>query len=322
MHTLLSFGEALIDFIPTDNTASQYLPLPGGAPANVAVAYSKLGGSSFFAGGLSKDDLGQKLSHDLTQFGVKQDFVELRDESTALVLVTLDSDGERSFNFYRENTADTQYSLDTLKRIDWREMDIMHFCSNTLTTELMYQHTEYALKKAKESNTLISFDVNVRAQLWQDMTQLTERVEVAAQYANLIKVSKEEAEYLADLSDTPYPTYLQKLLALGPKLIIVTDGPNEIKLLSSDFQAETKVPTIKAVDTTAAGDSFIAGFLKAISDLTSLDETSLLEGISTEKLAINAAKFGAQCGALTSQAKGAFASLPTAELVSGNATSL
>lgn len=315
MHTLLSFGEALIDFIPADNNATQYLPMPGGAPANVAVAYSKLGGCSFFAGGLSKDNLGQKLSNDLTQFGVNQDFVELRDESTALVLVTLDSDGERSFNFYRENTADTQYSIDTLKLIDWPDMDIMHFCSNTLTTELMYQNTEFALKKAKESNTLVSFDVNVRAQLWQENSYLIERVEAAVQHANLVKVSKEEAEYLARLASVPYPAYLQKLLCLGPKLIIITDGPNEIKLLSNDFETQAQVPTINAVDTTAAGDSFIAGFLKAISELSRQDEKSLLEGVCNKELVRNAALFGAQCGAVTCQAKGAFASLPTPELL-------
>ena len=131
----------------------------------------------------------------------------------------------------------------------------------------------------------------------------------------IVKVSKEEAEYLARLASVPYPTYLQKLLCLGPKLIIITDGPNEIKLLSNDFETQAQVPTINAVDTTAAGDSFIAGFLKAISELSRQDEKSLLEGVCNKELVRNAALFGAQCGAVTCQAKGAFASLPTPELL-------
>lgn len=316
MHKLLSLGEALIDFIPGDTKGSHYLPLPGGAPANVAVAYSKLGGTSFFAGGISNDNFGQLLIGDLVKYGVKTEYVERRPENTALVMITLDDEGERSFDFYRNKTADTQYSLDTMQHINWREMEIMHFCSNTLTTELMYQNTEFALRKAQEAGSLISFDINVREPLWQDKQDLLIKVEKAIEYSNLIKVSKEEAEYLADLAEMPYPAYLQRILGLGPKLIVVTDGANEIKLITEDFITESPVPSIKAVDTTAAGDSFIAGFLKAISEICAKDPSSIKDALISENILKSAAKFGAQCGAITCQSKGAFVALPTAQQVS------
>ena len=56
MSSVFSFGEVLIDMLPIDN--GQFSPMAGGAPANVAVAVAKLGGNSFFIGGISNDNLG------------------------------------------------------------------------------------------------------------------------------------------------------------------------------------------------------------------------------------------------------------------------
>ncbi len=309
MFSLLSYGEVLVDFLP-DTQGENFYPMAGGAPANVAVAFAKLGGRSFFAGGISNDNFGAMLFQELEKNNVNTRYVYRAEQAnTALVLVSLDSTGERAFNFYRHNTADTCYEKTQIDNINWQDISVFHFCSNTLTSKSMNSSSLYALKKAKLNNALVSFDVNLRQQLWSELNLLPERVHACLKLSDLVKLSKDEAQYLAAQADQSYQEYINSLIALGIKLIVITDGPNPVQVLSSAFSSFIKVPVIKAVDTTAAGDSFIASF---IFSLTEQAQSSALTRTLTELDKVtNAVLFAAKCGAYTCQNKGAFAALPT-----------
>ncbi len=313
MFSLLSYGEVLVDFLPTSVNDPSYIPLAGGAPANVAVAYAKLGGSGYFAGGISEDNFGNMLMQSLENEGVNTDFVKrIEGANTALVLVSLDSRGERTFNFYRHNTADMQYGISQVDKINWQNIGFFHFCSNTLTSQPMYSDTLYAIRKAKRNNVLISFDVNLRQQLWQDLSLLMSRVEACIEESDVVKLSKDEAEYLAKIKKVDVNVYVQHLLLLGAKLIVITDGPNPVQVTCASFSIMLTVPKISPVDTTGAGDSFISGFLfslaKSVGDHENID--SLYEIIEQREHVSAAVLFGANCGAFTCQKKGAFTALP------------
>ncbi|MBA6262668.1 carbohydrate kinase [Colwellia sp. Bg11-12] len=313
MFSLLSYGEVLVDFLPTSVNNPSYIPLAGGAPANVAVAYAKLGGPGYFAGGVSEDSFGNMLMQALENEGVNTDFVKrIAGANTALVLVSLDSCGERTFNFYRHNTADMQYGISQVDKINWKNMGFFHFCSNTLTSQPMYSNTLYAIKNAKKNNVLISFDVNLRQQLWQDLSLLISRVEACIEESDIVKLSKDEAEYLAKIKQVDVDIYVQYLLLLGAKLIVITDGPNPVQVTCASFSIILKVPKVSPVDTTGAGDSFISGFLfslaKSVEDDESID--TLFEIIEQREHVSAAVLFGANCGAFTCQKKGAFTALP------------
>lgn len=308
MNALLSYGEVLIDFLP-GNDANSYYPMAGGAPANVAVAYAKLGQSSYFAGGISTDHFGTMLMQQLADAGVKTDYVgKFNHANTALVLVTLDANGERSFNFYRHNTADTHYDKTHLDNINWHDIGIFHFCSNTLTSTSMHDNTLYAIAQATAHQALISFDVNLRQQLWPDLSLLPDRVEAGIKASDIVKLSREEAEYLALQANIDYQQYLANLIAFGVKLVVITDGPDDVQVCSSAFSKSIPVPVVQAVDTTAAGDSFIAGFLCSLTQQSSSD--ALITAIQDEDKVTTAVLFAARCGAFTCQKKGAFAALP------------
>jgi len=334
MFSLLSYGEVLIDFLPDDN--GHYYPMAGGAPANVAVAFAKLGQDSFFAGAISEDNFGSFLTDALKSEGVNTCYcAKIKQASTALVLVSLDKSGERSFNFYRDNSADTKYDQNDIDKIDWQELSIFHFCSNTLTGTLMSKNTQYAIEKAKANNLLISFDVNLRQQLWGDLAELPERVTQCIKISDLVKFSKEEAVYLAEQAQVSYQDYLVKLKTLDVSLIVITDGPNEVQIIAQNFSATIKVPMITSVDTTAAGDSFIAGFLFALTEqalpIAQLSSQTTIEQVLEKKSLRNltalknaiedfdkvdaAIKFAAKCGAYTCQRKGAFSALPRIDAV-------
>lgn len=309
MTALLSYGEVLVDFIPNDDLTQNYQPMAGGAPANVAVAFAKLGGKSYFAGGISTDDFGQFLRQSLITNGVNIDYCSKEKfANTALVLVTLDKSGERSFNFYRHNTADTLYSSTHIKNIDWKNIGIFHFCSNTLTNQAMFDTTQVAVRAALANDKLISFDVNLRQQLWSNLSVLSDRFMQCLKNCHLVKLSKEEGEYIAQHANLDFQQYLQSVLALGVKLIIVTDGDNDVQLISEHSSIFIATPVIKAIDTTGAGDSFISGFLYELSNGD--NSASIANRLSDLKLITRAADFAVKCGAYTCQRKGAFSALP------------
>lgn len=308
MSALLSYGEVLIDFIP-NSTNDGYYPMAGGAPANVAVAYSKLGGTSYFAGGISADNFGVMLKQQLQNEGVNIRYVkEVKQANTAMVLISLDDTGERSFNFYRHDTADTHYGKTQINHVNWQDISLFHFCSNTLTSTSMNNCTLYALKKAKLNSTLLSFDVNLRQQLWTDLSLLPKRVQAAMELSDVVKFSKEEIDYLALQENIDCQKYIRNLISLGVKLIIITNGSHGVQVISENFSKFFSVPNINAIDTTAAGDSFIGSFLFSITKQSiSVGVTRSITDFSKVSTAI---LFAAKCGAYTCQRKGAFAALP------------
>ncbi|MGJ8693728.1 MAG: carbohydrate kinase family protein [Thalassotalea sp.] len=321
MFSLLSYGEVLVDFLPINGLANQneavsYHPLAGGAPANVAVAYAKLGANSYFAGGISEDNFGAMLMQQLVQENVNTALVQrIKNSNTAVVLVSLDESGERSFNFYRHDSADTQYDSTQVDEAYWQDIGVFHFCSNTLTSDAMYLDTLYAIKRAKENNTVISFDVNLRQQLWPDLSLLPTRVTACLEKSDIIKFSKDEAQYLANAMQLGLAAYYHFVLTLGAKLMVITDGANTIQVMTNNNCLMIDVPSITPVDTTAAGDSFIAGLLFYFNQQA--NAKSLLKLIEQEGLIANAVAFAASCGAFTCQKKGAFTALPKLTDLSG-----
>lgn len=312
MVTLLSYGEVLVDFLPNKADASYY-PLAGGAPANVAVAYAKLGGKSYFAGGISTDDFGTMLMQKLAHESVDTAYVNtVEHANTAIVLVTLDSAGERSFNFYRHHTADMHYKNHDVDKIDWQKINIFHFCSNTMTNNELHENTLYAIKQARAANVLVSFDVNLRQQLWHNVNELPNRVEQCIAQSDIIKLSKDEALYLANIKQLEFSEYINTLSSLGDKLIVITDGPNSIQATNAqNYSLLIDVPKITAVDTTAAGDSFIASFLFALAQQAQSNQCDVSTLIRDQGVVSSAILFASKCGAFTCQHIGAFDALPT-----------
>ncbi|MCE9688141.1 carbohydrate kinase [Shewanella sp. AS16] len=334
MKVLLSFGEVLVDLLPTDATGKQHQPIAGGAPANVAVGYAKLGGKSYFAGGISTDPYGVMLTAALAEQGVATDYLaEVPGAPTATVQVYLDEQGERTFEFNRNGTADMRYSKQHFDTIPWQGIDIFHLCSNTFTETALFNTSLYGAHCANAFNKLVSFDVNLRLSLWQDTSLLAERVERCFSHTQVLKMSREEADYLALARDkslararemslaearsssgkNSFEDYLQFCLAQGVEVILVTDGANPVQCISARQRFSVPVPQIAAVDTTAAGDSFISGFLFALGlELEyDLEHLTLLQRLESRAHLEAAVAFAIRCGAMTCGQKGAFPALPT-----------
>lgn len=309
MTKLLSLGELLIDMLPQDPQNSAYLPIAGGAPANVAVGYAKLGGKAAFCGGMGDDYFATQLSNALAQYNVSTEYLfTIKGSQTAMVIVSLDETGERSFNFYRHNTADLLLTCDHLAHIQWEDLSTLHFCSNTLTDKAIANTTVNALKLAKNNHKLISFDVNLRYSLWQNSNDIEHNVHACYAYCDIVKLSRDELNFLAEQTKQAPDDYLQSILDTDVSLVFLTDGPAPATVYHNAFTFTEAAPTITAVDTTSAGDAFIAGVLYYLNHND--EDVLLMDKLNKQQIVKRALNFGLRCGAKACLAKGAFPALP------------
>lgn len=311
MKQVICFGEALIDFLNTGTQADDLLNLdtftqfPGGAPANAAVAVAKLGGQSAFAGQVGDDHFGHFLVESLRAHGVSTRLTATHPAAkTALAFVFLDDVGERSFAFYRDNTADMVISKDQVSADWFAGQPIFHYCSNTLTEPAMAEVTHHAVSLARGSEgSLISFDVNLRHNLWPSGTAGAESVNEMVYRSHLIKFSREEFDFLCGGNPD---TYLARCFAQGVVAALVTDGANTISVHTQDWTFTLDPPTAKAIDTTGGGDAFIGAILYGLSLYDEpLETLADLHGMKP------LVRFAAHCGAFTVSRRGVFPALPT-----------
>lgn len=257
MNKVVCIGEALIDFIPHDRRS---VPMAGGAPANVSACVAKLGGRGVFLGKLSKDAYGFFLKHELARAGVDLSFTVYDSYKTAYSVVTL-SDGDRSFSFYRENTADLNLRSSEMPNDLFDKGDILHFCSVSLVeSPVKYAH-KHAIELAKSAGAIISFDVNLRPALWNNSKLMTDTVKEFLRFADIIKVSEEELDFLTDGSVAELFE-----IAKNAKTVIVTKGADGAQAYDRCGKY-IFVPAYckRPVDTTGAGDCFIGSVLYLLS---------------------------------------------------------
>ena len=314
MLTVISFGEALIDMLSTSITLESgeshesFIKFPGGAPANVAAAIGKLKGKAVMVGMVGDDQFGNFLIETLSSLGVNTEhLLKTNKANTPIAFVSLDSVGERSFTFYRAPSADLCFRADDFNESIFNQNGFFHFCSNTLTHPEIRQTTMYGIGQAKKANHLVSFDVNLRHNLWPNQHAEQIHIHECMSKSDIVKLSLEELTYLR--ANTPEQEYIVKTLAAGTQLILVTDGGNPLRCYSATGELTLSPPKSNVVDATAAGDAFVGGLLYSLAkdDIT----RSRFQRITAQLTSLLPyLKFANACGALTVRKKGAISTLP------------
>src|SRR5207237_5023672 len=171
--TVICLGEILIDLVALEpdlavGDAITFHRSPGGAPANVAVALARLGSDAAFIGKLGGDPFGESLRQMLVRERVDLRGVVLAPSArTALAFVGSDASGGRSFVFYHAGMADTLLTDEEVNRELISQARIFHFGSGTLVAEPGHSATLTAANLAREQRCLVSFDPNLRLELWR-----------------------------------------------------------------------------------------------------------------------------------------------------------
>lgn len=289
-------GDAVVDLIPEG--ANAYLRCAGGAPANVAVGIARLGGTTGFIGRVGDDPLGRFMLQTLQQENVCTQHMSLDPQQrTSTVIVEL-NEGERSFTFMVNPSADQFLDLSDLPHFN--SNDWLHCCSIALINEPSRSTTFEAIRRIKAEGGFFSFDPNLRESLWKSSAEMKSVVNQVVVLADVLKFSEEELVFLTDSKDLSEAT--SKLAKRYPeKLIIVTLG----KLGATYYlQGESELVSCKPlipVDTTGAGDAFVSGLLFGISQVENWKNSTALMQIIKQANA---------CGALATTAKGAMSALP------------
>ena len=315
MLKVVCFGEAFIDLLSNSieppvsaNNNESFKKFPGGAPANVAVVVSKLGGTSYFVGKLAKDNFGEYLHLSLAKAGVNLDYTKYTsDAKTALAYVSLDKEGERSFSFSRDNTADLMFEPVDFSEECFNHNGIFHFCSNTFTHHKIFQTTKAGISKAKSAGMLVSFDVNLRLNLWPVDRDPLVYIWSVVEQAHILKMSADELIFICAGEDES--KVIKRLIKAGVKLIVITNGGLLIRYISQYAQGEFYPPKVSVVDSTAAGDAFIGGLLYQLA-FQSISLNLIDKWLSEAESLNSAIEFASACGAITVTREGAFDALP------------
>ncbi|MEH6815473.1 MAG: carbohydrate kinase [Pseudoalteromonas distincta] len=313
---VVAIGEALIDILSHDcmhnkasNSELDFTQFAGGAPANVAVAVAKLGGSSYLLGKVGNDKFGRFLINALKMYNVNTSYVGFSKKGkTALAFVSLDENGERTFEFYDKDAAHYDLQITDLEPSLFSTPKIVSFCSGSFAKPLVLNTTLHALKHFKESGSVTCFDINFRSAFWDEPLTAKSVIEDVAKTVDVIKASKDELISLYGIEHID--TTIRSWVDSGVALVLMTDGGEPITFSSSSFSGTYPCPKAYVVDTTAAGDAFVGGFLYQISSLVS-NKTEFTDWASNFTNVSKAIDFATKCGAKTVATFGAFDALPT-----------
>lgn len=301
---LVCVGEMLIDFLPGGGEGV-YIRMPGGAPANVAVAVARNGLDVGFCGRMGNDDFGQFLLQTLARHHVAALCPQLIDEAvTTMAFVTLSEDGDRSFTFARKPGADMLLTRADVDAAGAADAGMVHAGSCSLSRGSAADATRYAMERAHEAGRLVSFDVNYRAPMWDgDRQACVDAVAGILPFTDFLKISEEEEDMLGMPPE-------QAAAAHHIAVLVETLGAQGARCC---YQGKTfTVPGRRAVcvDATGAGDAFWGGFLACL-----LHHGVTTTADLTEELVRQALEYGNIAGWLCVQKKGAMESLPTREEV-------
>ncbi len=305
-YDVVALGELLVDFTQagkTDFGTKLFEQNPGGAPANMLSAVRKAGFHTAFIGKVGNDMHGLFLKNTLENAGIETKGIVIdNDTFTTLAFVSLTENGERTFSFARKPGADTKLCFKEIDLDLLKQTKVFHVGSLSLTDEPVRTATFEALKLAKASGAIVSYDPNYRAPLWESKDIAIERMRSLIPYVDMMKISEEETELL-----TPYkePVEAAKyLIKQGVKVIAVTLGSKGALVCNSI--GSKIVPGFKSsvLDTTGAGDSFWGGFLSQY-----LKSKENLEEISLENLETFAI-YGNAVASLCVEKRGGISAIP------------
>ena len=305
MTDITAVGEILIDL--TQSGVNELgIPVfaanPGGAPANLAVAAARLGASTAFIGKVGTDSYGTFLRNTLidNQVDVSGMVTDPRNRTT-LAVVAVDKQGERTFSFYRDPSADVNLKAEEISDEQLKNTKFLHFGSVSLTADPARSATLYAAETAKKSGAIISYDPNYRPSLWPDEATAVAWMRRPLPLVDILKVSDEELPLLAGTDDLEEGSRI--LADMGIALVLVTLGANGAYYRFGSHTGHVPGVQVTVGDTNGAGDTFLGAVL---AQLARFDGLSSLTAAELEQIIAAANK----AAAITTSRHGAIPAMP------------
>ncbi|MHA5049029.1 carbohydrate kinase family protein [Streptomyces sp. SD15] len=295
-------GECVADaFTDPARSSSDELALralPGGGPANTAVALARLGTPTRFLGRFSTDVFGTLFRARLSASGVDLTGSVTAPEPSTLAVADLDETGQATYTFYADSAADWQWTDEELATTGWESTACLHTGSLALIRQPGGTRIEDHLAKAREHVT-VSIDPNVRP-LLVPPAAYRERLPHWCALADILRLSEDDLALL--LPGVSPEEACDTWHAAGARLVVITLGGRGALASLDGHRVTVPTPTVDVVDTVGAGDSFTAGLLHRLTALGHLG--GRLDGLGLEAIT-DACTFAAHVAALTCSVPGA-----------------
>ena len=297
---ILVYGDAFIDYIADDITNTTFTKYMGGATVNVAAGISRIGAPSALITITGEDETSQFVRDELAKEGVNMDYA-IYDPAKRVsgVYVHLTEACERIFKDYVDETPDLQVQAMQLNEAAFKNASLLNVCSGTMFHPTALETTRAAVEMAKDKGAIIAMDANIRPLRWSSEEFCRETIVSFFEEVDILKLTDDELFFLTET--TSIEDGLAKLDGYLVPIILVTVGKDgTYAVLNGDI---IHVPTIKItpVDTTGAGDAFMAGVLSYVH----------YNGLpTTEEDLVRCVSFGNKLGAMAATKAGALTALP------------
>ena len=309
-YDVIALGELLIDFTmngQSEQGNNMFEACPGGAPCNVLALLNKMGKKTAFLGKVGKDQFGTLLRDTITDAGIDASHLMMDGTvNTTLAFVHTFPDGDREFSFYRNPGADMMLTEDEVDPEFIAQTKILHFGTLSMTHDGVRAATKKAVQAAKDAGCLVSFDPNLRPPLWSSLDLAKEQMEYGFGVCDILKISDNEIQFVSGKEDYDEGiAYLQEKYNIP--LILLTMGKEGSRAYYKGKCVERPGFTVKAIETTGAGDTFCGSSLNYIVEhgFDDLTEEQLGELLT----------FANAAAAIVTTKKGAIRSMPEREEV-------
>lgn len=309
-YDVIALGELLIDFTmngQSEQGNNMFEACPGGAPCNVLALLNKMGKKTAFIGKVGKDQFGALLRDTITEAGIDASNLMVDENvNTTLAFIHTFPDGDREFSFYRNPGADMMLTADEVNPEVVKDTKVFHFGTLSMTHEGVREATKKAVETAKANGCLVSFDPNLRPPLWSSLDLAKEQMEYGFGKCDILKISDNEIQFVSGKEDYDEGiAYLQETYNIP--LILLTMGKDGSRAYYKGMRVERPGFSVKAIETTGAGDTFCGSSLNYLvdHDFENLTEEQLGEMLT----------FANAAAALVTTKKGAIKAMPVKEEV-------
>ena len=245
-------GEALVDCV-TGGADS-----PGGGPFNTARALARLGIPTQFLGHLSRDAYGKQLRERLLADGVDLGMTSIGPEPTTLAIAEVNVDGRATYRFVSDGTSAPKLTSTMVPASFGADVDALHVGTLGLVFEPIAT-TIAALVEREHSKRLVMVDPNIRPTAVNGASGYRARLDQIIAQSTIVKASDADVAWLFPQLDRLAAA--RALLASGPRLVVVTLGPDGAVGVTTSAEVRVPAPVVKVVDTIGAGDAFGAAVL-------------------------------------------------------------
>jgi len=274
---LVGLGSAIIDFAPSEaathlSEVKSFIPYAGGSVSNILVAASKLGLKTGFIGCVGDDEFGTLILKDFQKQGVDIACVKrVKGLATGIAFYSVDEKGERHYIFYRfPGYSDPEIMLrsEDVSKEYLEKSKMFHFSEAMLRKSQTRETVFKIIQVAKEKKVSISYDPNVRETLWNNMEEFHKTQNMVLNVTSIFLATSKEAALIA--GGSTIEETLGNILSLGPSIVVLRER-HQYEVAALGKRYTIPIFEVKAVDTSGAGDVFIAGFLTGLAKKLAVD---------------------------------------------------